>query len=511
MKRLAAIVAGMVAGALAVAAGAALAAEEEPFPYATGAAPSSPAQIAAVPAVPSFRASFPVAVDLSGDFPRPGFQGQQATCVAWATAYAASSFFHGERTGRRPDEPADLMSPAYLYHQLKPRSAGCSTPLTLVDALSFLKRTGTVSLADFPTDVTQCDAVVPAQLAGKAEALRLRAFERIRTETLTGFRRPVLAVDDIKGALSQRRPIVFVMALPRSFATYKTGVYQHLTPFEQNRHAMAITGYDDRQQAFRVLNSWAPTWGDGGYIWVGYDTFRTLATEAYQLVGPPAAAGGAAGVGGSLDRLLATAPNRCSVIRSERAGGRTRLTGFTGDERFLEALRAAAGRDAAVDVALHRYPQCEAEQTLQRQLADSPIRIAVTEAGGAPRAGDPVAMRAGELFGINVTTVADLPFLSIVYIQADNSAVELYRGTPTGGRVRTISIGQSGAAEHRFQVGPPFGEEMVVAIASKRPLFGVEAADYTTERRFLSGLRARMLRLPAGDAAAAVLRLRTSG
>lgn len=511
--------AGVVIGATGIALGGATAAGNSPFPFATGAAPSDPAAIAAVPEVPSFRASFPVAVDLTDQFPKPGYQGQQASCVAWATAYASGSFFHAERTGRRPEAPADQMSPAYVYHQIKPRGSGCMAPVTLVDTLNFLKRTGAVSLADFPTDVTQCNASVPPTLAGRAGAARLRAFERIRTERLTGFKRPVLAIDDIKGALAQRHPIVFIMALPRSFADYRSGVYQHLTLTNENRHAMAIVGYDDRLQAFRVINSWAPSWGDQGYVWVGYDTFRTLTTEAYQLVGPATGtaasnAAPAAADTATLDRLLATAPNRCSVIKTERSGGRLRLTGFTGDERLLAALRdaaAATGRDASVEVELHRYPQCEAEQTLQRQIAGSPIRIAATDGNGQPRTGVPVEMRKGELFGIDVATNADLPFLSIVYIQADNSAVELYRGTPTGGRTRTISIGQSGPAATRFQVGPPYGDEMVVAIASKKPLFGVESADYTNERRFLSGLRAKLLRLPQGEAAAAVLRLRTIG
>ena len=63
----------------------------------------------------------------------------------------------------------------------------------------------------------------------------------------------------------------------------------------------------------------------------------------------------------------------------------------------------------------------------------------------------------------------------------------------------------------RFQVGAPFGNEMVVALASKAPLFGSELEDFTTERQFLTGLRARMVRLPAGETQAAVLRLRTVG
>ena len=40
-------------------------------------------------------------------------------------------------------------------------------------------------------------------------------------------------------------------------------------------HAMLITGYDDRIQAFEVLNSHGKEWGDDGYLWVDYDFFKS--------------------------------------------------------------------------------------------------------------------------------------------------------------------------------------------------------------------------------------------
>ena len=36
-------------------------------------------------------------------------------------------------------------------------------------------------------------------------------------------------------------------------------------------HAMLMVGYDDAKHAWLVRNSWGPTWGDGGHVWIDYD------------------------------------------------------------------------------------------------------------------------------------------------------------------------------------------------------------------------------------------------
>ncbi len=510
----------LLASALAGAATVALAGEEavRHRTFATGAEAIDPAEYAKLPAVPTYRAFTPYGVDLSDEFPKPGWQGQQASCVAWATTYASSSYFHGERIGRQPRQPAELMSPGFLYTSLRPAGASCNRPLLLKDALVFLRDRGAVSYADFATDVDRCDAGLPAGLTDKARGFRLRGFRRIMTRPMPGFPN-ALNVDDIKGELYQERPVVFIMAAPQSFMDLSDGrTYQHLQPTNVNRHAMAIVGYDDKRQAFRVINSWGESWGDKGYAWVGYDTFRLLATEAYVLEGPgnggltaktelsPAAA---------LDGLVAGAPAKCGQVRMAREKGRLVLTGFLGDAAALAELRAKALEvDPRAEVAVehHPFPQCEAELTLARQVASSPVRLAATDADGRARPGDVVALKNGELFGLTVTAPADLPYVSIVYVQADGSAVELYRGTPQlGGKLRSVTVGTGGPKETRYQVSAPFGNELVVALASKEPLFGAELDDYRTERQFLTGLRARMLRVQPGQAAAAVLRLRTTG
>jgi hypothetical protein len=193
--------------------------------------------------------------------------------------------------------------------------------------------------------------------------------------------------------------------------------------------------------------------------------------------------------------------------------GRT-LTGFSGDVNAIAALREAAMKaDPQTSFAVRHlpWPQCEAALTLAAPLARDGTTIAALTEAGDPRAGDPVAMKENDIFGVSATTTAARPYLSIIYLQADGSAVELHRGHPEPDRkgVRRVTIGLSKTAQ-RYQVAPPFGPEMIVAIASDKPLFGDDEVVNGTERQFLTRLRAKLAGRRGGDLSAAYVRLQTS-
>jgi C1A family cysteine protease len=42
-------------------------------------------------------------------------------------------------------------------------------------------------------------------------------------------------------------------------------------------HCMLIVGYDDTLGAVRIQNSHGTDWGSNGLLWMGYETFQTLA------------------------------------------------------------------------------------------------------------------------------------------------------------------------------------------------------------------------------------------
>lgn len=510
--------AGACAALLAGAAFLSLGAEEPPH-FATGAKPVDPALYARLPKVRRHRAWLPRSVDLSDRFPMPGRQGLESDCVEWATVYAARSFLMSADIGHRPIQSEELASPAYVYNRLRPAGSSCSVSTQMVDALNLLKNEGVVSVADFPDEPGKCASPAPEGLRIKAASLKISEWRAVDRETPQDWRTPLI-LDDVKGSLARGVPVVFAMPITKDYERWHgDGVFHQAERIGDNWHAMALVGYDEDRQAFRLINSWGPNWGDHGYAWIDYATFQALAGEAYALepaskqapmVAPPSPALP------PLDQLrvlAASMPCASAAVREEN--GHAVIDGFGGLQDSLDETMAAASKiDARAEwrVAFHPWPQCEAELTLSGALRASPVKLWVDRPDGGPMSGDPVALRGGDRFGVTAETSAARPYLDIIYLQADGSAVELYRGQPGGDgkSPRRTDIGVGGPRQVRFEVAPPYGDEILIAIAADRPLFGPDLAIHGTERQFLTTLRARLVAQPGAGVSAAVLRLRTS-
>lgn len=80
------------------------------------------------------------------------------------------------------------------------------------------------------------------------------------------------SLDGIKSALQQYGPVYCGFAVYSDFFNYQAGtVYRVNNNTLRGYHAVAIVGYDDAKQAFKVKNSWGSGWGENGYFWIGYD------------------------------------------------------------------------------------------------------------------------------------------------------------------------------------------------------------------------------------------------
>jgi Papain family cysteine protease/Domain of unknown function (DUF4384) len=522
--------------------------------YATGNQDDDPAVLRTLPIEDTFRAYLPVSVDLSYRLPDPGNQGAASSCTAWATAYAARSYYTSAYEARDTHDAKNVPSPAFVYNLSWRRDskAACNSGSNFATAVSILKQ-GAPSLADYPYRDSDCSAP-PREKIASATDFRVQGLRRI-DET---------KIDDLKGALARSNPVLLSFKVDGAWQKHRgAGVFDHqdVDP-KWSGHAMAIVGYDDRKQAFRVINSWGKGWGDNGYVWLSYAAYKTHVREVSMLsvvptrapppvtpVQPPAPPRPPPNVveikptppppappppvpvpvppapspapvvvvipppappidPNPAPSVVPPAPQRftlsqltaltCGKVSVRRDGKNNILDGYVGSESDLELVKAVAANvaDTSVgDVLLAPWPQCEALQTLERPLA-TPDRPAV-EVGPASR------LRSGDPLNITIHSPGQISYLYVSYVQADGSVAHLVQPSglipqPTLPR-QTLSFGggQNGGAT--FTIGPPFGREMIIAVASRSPLFDHALPAQQTEREYLTELRRALIYKPSPD------------
>ncbi len=209
-------------------------------------------------------------------------QGEQGSCVAWASAYAARTIMESASTGVAPNQTA--FSPAYMYNQIHlPNCQGAY----IDKAMELMKRQGNVPFQSFPYNPGSCSKEPPASLLSDAAQYRIRGYNRL---TVDGHRYE-LDMEAIKQNLAKGAPVVIGMMVGGSFMEGMFGqdvwnpTRRDYSMSGFGGHAMCVIGYDDNYQggAFQIMNSWGPEWGNNGIGWIRYSDFMKFTKEAYGL------------------------------------------------------------------------------------------------------------------------------------------------------------------------------------------------------------------------------------
>ncbi len=215
----------------------------------------------------------PRSIDLSANFPTPGDQGNQNSCVGWATAYALKSYQEKVEIGWALNTPDHLFSPAFLYNQI---NYGQDQGSYINEAMELAVNKGLATLASMP--YSDQDYLSRPSASAISEALKFKA---------ANWRR-VNDTSQIKAALANGRPVVGGIAVYQQLMqlTGANSLYNTSTGSNQGGHAITIVGYDDDKYggAFKVINSWGQRWGDNGFFWMDYDFAASgIMSEAYVL------------------------------------------------------------------------------------------------------------------------------------------------------------------------------------------------------------------------------------
>ncbi|MBR0773237.1 hypothetical protein JQ625_00190 [Bradyrhizobium diazoefficiens] len=187
--------------------------------------------------------------------------------------------------------------------------------------------------------------------------------------------------------------------------------------------------------------------------------------------------------------IISLPEDRCGHIELAYQQGQKVIGGFVGTFDDIEWLRVHYG-DARLEVDVTPWPLCEARQTLNAPIAkgvSDGLKVKIRKADGLSllRDGDPLIFE--------VETPSYPSYMHVAYIQADGTVANLSaRGTGLQSPrppSTTLTFG-TGDLWGQFRVSAPFGREMLVVLASKRPIFDNQRSEKETERQFLDALRA---------------------
>lgn len=211
------------------------------------------------------------------------------------------------------------------------------------------------------------------------------------------------------------------------------------------------------------------------------------------------------------DQLRATlSALPCSDVAFEPVDGdRYQVSGYVSAPDHLDIVWKAFDAHeltAKGKVSVRPWPVCEALQILKPYANDDDtLSVASNNADGSYLSGDQLSLE--------IRVPAGSRHLYVIYLQASGDAVWLY-ASPLDGEPdlddRPVVLGD-GPDQPRFEVAPPFGEEVIVTLASSAPLFDRGATLAADDRAFLETLRQVLdQQPPSADLAAGWLAINTA-
>ena len=206
---------------------------------------------------------------------------------------------------------------------------------------------------------------------------------------------------------------------------------------------------------------------------------------------------------------------RCSLSHAAiGADGAVMLTGVSGKGRPEEDLQhaASAADPDGLPVKIQTFdgPYCPALDVL-RPYADLPGRVGLdlVQAGGT------ASLHDNEVIALSLTMPGFAGYLQVAYLQHDATVSPLVPGPGYPAQTflarEKIDLGKPRADFEGWHVGPPFGTDMIVAVATTAPLFSRPLPDSEPLASYLSTLQTAIeaLRRRGGSAAATALVLET--
>lgn len=216
----------------------------------------------------------------------------------WSSTYGCTTFAAAQAGSFQPSTTANQACPDYTYIQILKQeniSANTCTGGKIASCFTYLNTNGgtpNISNAALQSDCTNAWSQYGGggqQADGRFQVLQWKGMPLNNGAT---------GLENMRTVISTGTPIVYGTRLYTDFPTYDDNpptyvgnncILHNKKTGQVAGHCMMIIGYDDTRQygnnqqgAVLIQNSFGSSWGgqwngNGGYVWMAYTTFQTLA------------------------------------------------------------------------------------------------------------------------------------------------------------------------------------------------------------------------------------------
>jgi C1A family cysteine protease len=268
--------------------------------YRLGWLPSPPGDYAKIDIL-GYKATLSSAVDLSSQLPPVGDQGNQGSCVGWATSYYYKSWQEGREHPSWSLSNTDYQfSPSFVYNQI---NGGYDAGSCFDDAFNLLETEGDVDIAEMPYNDNNFTAQPTSTQLEAAKPYRIPedwGYFWMNTNV-----EPYVTpnpIDEAKTYLNGGNMLVMGIPVYYDFPDIDGNPANPYYDYDGSSlcaggHAVAIVGYDDNinpggsdadhRGGFKMVNSWGPGWNgeSEGFVYLSYDFVKRYVSEAWSMNG----------------------------------------------------------------------------------------------------------------------------------------------------------------------------------------------------------------------------------
>ena len=213
----------------------------------------------------------PTAFSLKDKFPPVYNQGQTGTCTSCAVLACDDYYYH--------DKPAWLPSWIFTYynqkkmnHDMKADDGSC-----VEFALKAVRKFGACNSKVWSNDEAWNKKPSDEAYANGLKGHEITTYHRLKN------------LSQLKQAISNGYPVP--ASVTWAFRDYDENyILNKPTQKEidkcEDGHAIVVVGYDDATQLIEIRNSWSNLWGNEGYAYMTYNTFKMVVdySDTYAVV-----------------------------------------------------------------------------------------------------------------------------------------------------------------------------------------------------------------------------------